>query len=142
MIHAGTLNAHVGCVAASLKSLELLGADDGAAYRRLYELGGRLRRGLADLGASYGLKAIGPGPVFHAGFVRAGLAGQEQPVRNYRDVARTYDTERYSRFVRAIAARGVRLIGRGIWYLSTSHTDSDLDQTLAAARAALAELPA
>ena len=61
-------------------------------------------------------------------------------VRNYRDVVRTYDMERYAAFVRGMSARGVRLIGRGIWYVSTAHTESDLDQTIEAARETLAEL--
>jgi hypothetical protein len=33
--------------------------------------------------------------------------------------------------------RGVRLIGRGIWYISAAHTPLHVEQTLAAVEAAL-----
>jgi glutamate-1-semialdehyde 2,1-aminomutase len=37
--------------------------------------------------------------------------------------------------------RGIRLIGRGLWYVSGAHTDEDIDQALAAARETLAGMP-
>jgi glutamate-1-semialdehyde 2,1-aminomutase len=144
VIHAGTLNAHVGCVAAALASLRLLEADGGAAYRKLYELGGQLQAGLAKLAAETGqpIQITGPGPVFHVGFVRTDWVESRggSHVRNYRDVVATYDAEKYGQFVQAMAARGVRLIGRGIWYLSTAHTREDVELTLDRARQCLMEL--
>ncbi len=142
-IHAGTLNAHVGGVAAGLASLRLLEADNGAAYRRLYELGGRLRDGIAAIAGELGLvlKVTGPGPVFHAGFLRPpALDPIRVTVQNYRKVVAVYDTEQYAAFVRGMATRGVRLIGRGIWYVSTAHTDADIQQTLDRVRETLEEL--
>jgi glutamate-1-semialdehyde 2,1-aminomutase len=143
-IHAGTLNAHVGAVAASLASIRLLEADNRSAYALLHRLGDRLQVGLAELAgqAGHAMRTTGPGPVFHAGFIRA---DQRAPAtlpapRHYRDAVRMYDSEMYAQFVRAMAQRGVRLIGRGIWYLSTAHTDRDVDQTIDAARGALAEI--
>jgi glutamate-1-semialdehyde 2,1-aminomutase len=144
VIHAGTLNAHVGCVAAALQSLKLLEMDGAAAYRRLLQLGVRLVAGLRQLGDELGhpFLVTCPGPVFHAGFVRrdAPTPGGQLQVRNYRDVVRTYDTEKYGQFVRAMSRQGVRLIGRGIWYLSTAHSDEDLNRSLDAARSALREV--
>jgi glutamate-1-semialdehyde 2,1-aminomutase len=35
--------------------------------------------------------------------------------------------------------RGVRLIERGVWYLSAAHTEEHLEKTLQAAEAALQE---
>src|SRR5262249_23589254 len=146
VIHAGTLNAHVASVAAALTSLRLLEADHASAYRRLHELSEQLRSRLVEPSGRAGQAVLmtGPGPVFHMGFLRqetnstaraGGLA-----ILNYRDVLRTYDFEKYARFVRAMAQRGVRLIGRGIWYLSTAHTQADVDQTVDVARSALAEI--
>jgi glutamate-1-semialdehyde 2,1-aminomutase len=142
-IHAGTLNAHVGGIAAALASLRLLAAGDGAAYRRLYQAGEQLKSGLARAAAQAGQRVLvsGPGPMFHLGFVRSDAAAGSEPVAlDYRGVAHLYDMSKYSRFVAAMARRGVRLIGRGIWYISTAHRDEDIAETLDAARAAMAEV--
>ena len=142
-IHAGTLNAHVGGVAAALASIRLL-ENDKTVYSRLHYLGGKLRTRLVRIASESGHSAlaIGPGAVFHFGF----LQSRPQPgcgaivMDNYRDVARTYDMEKYARFVRGMSSRGVRLIGRGIWYISTAHTETDLELTAQSARQTLAEM--
>jgi glutamate-1-semialdehyde 2,1-aminomutase len=192
-VHAGTLNANLMCIAACLACVELLEADNRAAYRALYERTARLTSGLREAAASANLPTLiqGPGPVFHMGFLKntsdtsgsgvppvrgtapgaeeptsgtgvppvrgtvpgaeeptsgtgvppvTGATSQSQTVLNYRDAVRTYDPALYARFVAAMARRGIRLIGRGIWYTSTVHTDADLDQTLQAARDALREI--
>jgi glutamate-1-semialdehyde 2,1-aminomutase len=59
-------------------------------------------------------------------------------VRDYRDTL-AYDSSALAGFVRAMQDRGVRLIGRGLWYLSAAHTEADIDEALAAARSALAD---
>jgi glutamate-1-semialdehyde 2,1-aminomutase len=46
------------------------------------------------------------------------------------------DTPRYHRFAAALLERGVRVIERGLWYVSTAHTDADIDETLAVVREA------
>ena len=108
------------------------------------ELGQRLRTQLVELSTPPidNLLASGPGPVFHLGFVHRGIATSNatRPVRNYRDVIGVYNMERYARFVRGMASRGVRLIGRGIWYISTTHTARDVELTVEAARQTLAEM--
>ena len=56
----------------------------------------------------------------------------------FRSHARDYrtfvprDTEKYKRFAAALQDRGVRVVPEGIWFVSTAHTDADVDQTLAA----------
>jgi glutamate-1-semialdehyde 2,1-aminomutase len=144
-IHAGTLNAHVGGVAAALASVRLL-ESDATVYQRLHHLGAKLRTRLEQAAESTGhaVLAAGPGAVFHFGFLHATPQGGAvaSGVHCYRDVVRTYDMEKYSRFVQGMAARGVRLIGRGIWYLSTAHTDEDLELTADVACQTLGEMAA
>ena len=60
-------------------------------------------------------------------------------IRDYRDYALHCDKERYSRFCVAMLQRGVRLIERGVWYLSAAHTEEHLEKTLQAVEAALQE---
>jgi glutamate-1-semialdehyde 2,1-aminomutase len=141
-IHAGTLNAHVGCIAAAFESVRLL-EEDAACYRKLNGFGVRLQSQLQTLAQSAGLPVLttGPGSVFHMGFLCEECRGaQATDVRNYRDVVRMYDTQRYAAFVRGMTARGVRLIGRGIWYISTAHSEADFGETIEAARDTLPEL--
>jgi glutamate-1-semialdehyde 2,1-aminomutase len=140
-IHAGTLNAQTGCVAAALASVQLL-ESDRATYDRLHAVGNELKAGLESAARAAGCVAItmGPGSVFHMGFPHAARGADRSPIRNYRDVASTYDMAKYGRFVRHMAGRGVRLIGRGIWYVSTAHSAKDIQQTLDAARSALQAL--
>jgi glutamate-1-semialdehyde 2,1-aminomutase len=111
---------------------------DSGVYSRLHDLGHALRARVGENAEAAGFAgaASGPGAVFHFGFVRASARRERGIVstRNYRDVLRNYDTETYGRFVRGMADRGVRLIGRGIWYLSTAHTKADIEQTLGAAQ--------
>lgn len=126
VIHAGTMNSGQPSIAAALATLEVLARDD--VPTRLTRLGERLMAGLRALAAARGLPLLaqGPGPMFHAGFTT--LA----EVRDYRGTL-SYDKPRYARFVAAMQERGVRLIGRGLWYLSAAHTEADLDEALAAA---------
>jgi glutamate-1-semialdehyde 2,1-aminomutase len=51
-----------------------------------------------------------------------------------------YDKAKYARFAFALQERGVRTIGRGLWYVSHAHTDDDIDFALATARDALKEM--
>jgi glutamate-1-semialdehyde 2,1-aminomutase len=66
--------------------------------------------------------------MFHVAFV-------DEPLRDYRSASRM-DTPRYHRFAAALLERGVRVIERGLWYVSTAHTDADIDETLAVVREA------
>ena len=134
--HAGTMNSNNICVAAALATLDLLERGDRAAHQRIVRLGSRLRDGLAEIGRRSSLPFVvqGPGPMFHAGF-----RNQPDPARHYRDVLE-YDIASYGRFVAGMAQHGVRLIGRGIWYVSSAHDDDHVDATLEAASVVLAEL--
>ncbi|MEZ4639196.1 MAG: hypothetical protein R2873_23350 [Caldilineaceae bacterium] len=53
-------------------------------------------------------------------------------IRDYRDYAIHCDKERYGQFTLEMLKRGVRLIGRGIWYISAAHSDEQIAQTLMA----------
>lgn len=136
--HAGTLNGNNGSVAAALAVIDLLQRDNRAGHRHIVRMGTLLRDGLAAIGARLGLPlhVMGPGPMFHMGF-----AAERRSIRNYDDVG-CYDAARYARFCTAMLDRGVRLIGRGLWYVSTAHTEADIEACLVAAEASLRELAA
>lgn len=129
-IHAGTLNAWNAGIAAARATLEVLERD--RVHDCLYALGQRLMRGLETASREAGrpLLVQGPGPMFHAGFTPL------SKVRDAREAA-SYDRPAYARFAAALQDRGVRVIGRGLWYVSAAHTEEDVDLAVEAARRAL-----
>ncbi len=132
-LHAGTMNSGNPTVAAALATLEVLEREQ--VHDRLFVLGAQLAEGLRRVSSEAGhpLRVEGPGPMFHAGFTEA------EQIRDYRDTL-SNDAAKYGRFVAGMHRRGVRLIGRGLWYLSAAHTTEDIETALAAAADTLAEL--
>jgi glutamate-1-semialdehyde 2,1-aminomutase len=130
VVHAGTLNGNGLALAAAKVALDVLAAEDGAVYSALRDRGERLRRGLETILRSAGLPAVsnGEGAVFHISFA----AGAP---RTYRDTLAA-DNALYSDFAVALLDEGVLVLPDGRWYLSTAHSDADIEFTLnAAARA-------
>jgi glutamate-1-semialdehyde 2,1-aminomutase len=80
------------------------------------------------------LRVQGPGPMLQAGF-----AANADPILDYRGTL-SYDRPRYRVFLEAMQDRGIRLIGRGLWYVSAAHTEDDIDHAVATAGAVLAEM--
>jgi glutamate-1-semialdehyde 2,1-aminomutase len=132
VMHGGTYNSNVVSVVAAVTALEELSAENGGAYERLYKLGGRLMEELRRIARSRGVPLLvqGLGPVFHTAFTSVAA------ITDYRSYC-SADAGRLSRFVSALFDRGVRITGRGTWFLSTAHTDADVEITLDAADKAL-----
>jgi glutamate-1-semialdehyde 2,1-aminomutase len=133
VIQAGTMNAGNPSVAAALATLNILERDQ--VHPRLFALGQRLMSGLRQAAADAGLPLLiqGPGPMFHAGFTAL------PAVLDYRDTLH-YDKALYARFVLAMQERGIRLIGRGLWYLSAAHTAEEIENCVSIASEVFAEL--
>lgn len=133
VIHAGTMNSGNPSIAAAQATLEILEREN--VHPRLFELGRRLMAGLGDASrrAGHPLLIQGLGPMFHTGFTPL------TKVRDFRDTL-SYDKAKYATFVRGMQDRGVRLIGRGLWYVSAAHTDAEIDQGIATAYEVLKEM--
>jgi glutamate-1-semialdehyde 2,1-aminomutase len=71
--------------------------------------------------------------MFHTGFT------SREAVRNLTD-ALEYDRAAYARFAAGMQDRGIRLIGRGLWYISAAHSEADIDQAIATATEVLKEM--
>jgi glutamate-1-semialdehyde 2,1-aminomutase len=122
-------------VTAAIATLEELGAGDGAVYGSLYQRGEQLMCGLRSIAKTLGVPLLvqGLGPVFHCAFTG------ESAITDYRSYQGA-DEARLSKFLRALLYRGVRVTGRGTWFLSTAHTDQDIETTLDIASDALQEI--
>ncbi|HET7559059.1 MAG TPA: glutamate-1-semialdehyde 2,1-aminomutase [Limnochordia bacterium] len=134
-LHAGTYNGNVACVAAGCATLRVLAADPDSLYGGLRRTGQRLMAGLTQLAAEAGVSLLtqGPGPVFWLWFT------DQEHIDDFRTSMQA-DYTRYDAFSAAMLRQGVRIMPGGRWYVSAAHTDDDIEQTLAAARTAFAEL--
>lgn len=129
VLHGGTVNGNVMSLAATEASLDRLIEDDGAVFRRLHSTGRTLMKGLSDLARKHEIEVLiqGPGPVFAVAFTDA------NEITDYRSHVANADAEKYARFCEGMLERGVRLIGRGVWFVSTEHSEADIQRTLEAA---------
>lgn len=127
VIHAGTMNSGNPTIAAALATIEVLEKDN--PYERIFQLGNRLMQGLreAAIVAEQRVLIQGPGPMFNISFTDLEI------VRDYRD---TFSTDKLllSKFISEMHNRGIRIIGRGLWYISAAHTESDIDHAVAIAK--------
>ena len=123
---AGTYNSNVMVMAAAEASIKKLMENDGAVYKHIYSVGNRLMDGLRRLARTHEEDVLvqGLGPAFHMIFTA------EKELPEYRSGAQHSDTERYARFRIGMLERGVRLMDDGRWFLSTAHTEEDVDKTL------------
>jgi glutamate-1-semialdehyde 2,1-aminomutase len=128
----GTFNGNAAAVEAGLATIEQL--EGGRVHEHLFALGERMRNGLSEIADRAGIPAVVGG--FGSLFV---LCFMEGPLETYDDVLRN-DTELFMRYRRELVARGVfempESLGRS--HISASHTEDDVDRSLAAAEEALA----
>jgi glutamate-1-semialdehyde 2,1-aminomutase len=131
-LHGGSYNTNVPSTVAALATLDELSLDGGRAYARMAAAGERLMAGLRDRAARAGVPLLvqGLGTVFNTAFT------DRPDVTDYRAYAQT-DLAKQRAFLRALQDHGVRVTSRGTWFLSTAHTEADVEETLAAAEAAL-----
>jgi glutamate-1-semialdehyde 2,1-aminomutase len=133
---AGTLSGNPLAMAAGLATLRGLQAP--GVYAHLETRGERFATGMATVFSRYHV----PHVTAHRGSM-VGFFFAEGPVTNVTS-AKTADTALYGRFFHAMLERGIYLAPSQFeaGFLSTAHGTADVDRTLDAADAAMAELVA
>ncbi len=133
VLHGGSYNTNVVSTIAALHALEELDRDDGAAYLEMERQGNVLMEGLRRLAKRIGNKLLVQGlpTAFNTCFT------DRREIVDYRDYAQHTDAECLRFFLKVLQDHGVRVTSRGTWFLSTAHTDQDIEDTLAAAEIAL-----
>jgi glutamate-1-semialdehyde 2,1-aminomutase len=123
VVHAGTYNSNPVCMAAALATVEQLSHPE--AYDRLHRLGCAMAEQIRAAALQRGVSVLvqGLGPVFHVSYTNRAA------VRNYREHLEC-DEKRYFRFTGCLQDVGIRAISRGIWYISMTHSQSDVEATL------------
>ncbi len=130
---AGTLSGNPVAMAAGLKAIEILARP--GSYERLDQLGARLGDGLAATAKAANIPAC----VNRVGSAMT-LFFAPGPITDYA-TAKTADTQRFGGFFRKMREQGVFLPPSQFeaMFVSLAHTDEDIAQVIAAARAALAD---
>ncbi len=137
VVHGGTYNANTISCAAALAVVKHLRASETAVYARLRDIGTELQEGLRKLAAETRIPLLVQGlpTVFHTTFTR------QSDISDYR-AHQQCDNGEQDRLVYGLLLRGVRVTGRGTWFLSTAHTPQDVRDTLDATRDVLRHIAA
>lgn len=133
VIHAGTMNSSNATVAASLATIEVL--EEENPYERIFQYGKKLKEGLQDAAKETGQNLLvqGFGPIVHSGFTDAAS------INEYRDTF-SYDKAKLGKFIAGLHNKGIRVIGRGLWYISAAHTEEEIDHAIKTAREVLSTI--
>jgi glutamate-1-semialdehyde 2,1-aminomutase len=134
MYQAGTLSGNPLAMTAGIKTLELL--QRPGTYDQLDRITKKLADGMLQVAQETGHVACGGQISGMFGFFFA-----EGPVHNYED-AKKSDTAKFGRFHRGMLEHGIYLAPSQFeaGFTSLAHTDEDIDRTLEAARAVMANL--
>jgi glutamate-1-semialdehyde 2,1-aminomutase len=132
---AGTLSGNPVAMAAGLKTLELI--DNEEFWLALDAKTKMLVDGLAAAAVEAGI----PVAVEHMGGMFGLVFTDDGPVRTYAQVAGA-DIERFKAFFHGMLSRGIYMAPSAFeaGFVSIAHSDDDLEETIAAARAVLAAL--
>lgn len=129
---SGTFNGHSSCIAAALATIDVL--ENQGVHAHIFRLGERMRAGLREIVARLGLPCTvaGFGSVYTVYFM------SERPINNFSDLLAN-DPALYVRYRQELIERGVFEIPMNLKrnHVSFSHTDADIDATLAVAEKAL-----
>ncbi|TYR35604.1 aspartate aminotransferase family protein [Sphingobacterium phlebotomi] len=134
VIHAGTMNTSNPTVAAALATIEVL-EEDPDTYNRMFRLGKKLKDGLRVAAQETGQNLFVQGT---AAMLSTSFTSLPE-VKNYRDTLQA-DKAKLGRFIAGLHDRGIRVIGRGLWYISAVHTEEDIDKAIAVGTEVLKEI--
>src|SRR5574341_51867 len=133
--HAGTYTGNSVAVAAAEKVLEIV--SDPKVLSSIAERGKQLQKGLADV-----LEKVGLPFVFNGHPAMFALVIGDRKPNDYREWKQHSDPELYERIVYATIQRGALpdYDPREPWFLSYSHTEQDVAETLTAFEDAVKEV--
>ena len=120
---SGTLNGNPICAAAGNAALDVL--SQPGAYDHFHRIGGRLRKGIKELGARHGFAVQCPGEdaVFGVRFT------ERQVLRSWEDLL-TADKDLGRRWAIELLRRGLLVNPNEKFYISVAHSEADVDKTL------------
>jgi glutamate-1-semialdehyde 2,1-aminomutase len=134
--HVGTFNCNPPAAAAAVAAIDVYSAGSPELYDHLEQRTATLRAGISDAAASAGLPLV----TRQVGsLLQTDIAEPGNPVRSYADT-RDVDRGSFAAFTELMLERGIMVLPRGWWFLSTAHSEADVAETIDAATGAFAEL--
>ena len=135
VLHAGTFNGNPVSLAAAYPCLKLLSSREGLALTRVKANGEVLMNEIKDLAKKAGIALLvnGVGAVFHVSFTA------RESMYNYRDTL-DCNIQTRDRFIDAMLQQGIYLLPDGRWYVSTAHSEADIEKTVRSVKAVFAKL--
>lgn len=123
---AGTMAGNPASMAAGIACLEVL--RQPGVYEELDRLGSRLEAGIREINTRFNFPIV-----LNRLKGAMTLYFSDHAVKNYED-AKATDGERFGQFFKAMLQNGVNLAPSKYeaWFLTTAHTDEDVDRTLEA----------
>ena len=128
-----TLNGNPVCSAAGLAAINALSRP--GVYEHFHRIGSRLRKGMVEAGERHGFVVQAPGEdaVWGIRFT------DRKPLRTWMDLT-SANKDLGWRWAIELMKRGLLVNPNEKFYISTAHTDADVDQTLAIVDEAFAAL--
>ena len=134
---AGTYSGNPVSVSAALATLQSLKKRGGQVYSRLEKMGDKMRRGISDHleAARVEAQVNGVGSMFQLFFT-------DRPVTDYHS-AKSADIHKYEKYFHSLLASRIFVPPSQFetCFLSTAHTEDELESTLDAIGAAMKTLP-
>lgn len=131
---AGTMAGNPASISAGIACLEVL--QEPGIYDRMNALAAKLTAGLAYAASRHSIPLT-------INQIRGSFSAHfcDHPVTNY-DEAQNTDGERFGKFFRLMLDQGINLAPSKYeaWFLTTAHTEEDIDVTIDAASKAMASL--
>ncbi len=131
---AGTMAGNPASMSAGIACLEVL--NQPGVYEKMDKLGEKLEQGILEHARQHNIqitinRLIGALTVFFT----------DKQVENYEDAENT-DGDMFGKFFKLMLEQGINLAPSKYeaWFLTTEHTEEDIDQTLDAVRNAFAEM--
>lgn len=133
--HLGTLNGNCVASAAALNVIEQLTKNDDAVLKQMESLTKLLVGKIRQLIEKHQVNGLinTYGPVFHMMFI------DEPEVKRFATYQKR-DAKKYEKFAALLLEEGVLVRPSGLWYLSSAHTEEDIEKTVAAMDRALSKL--
>jgi glutamate-1-semialdehyde 2,1-aminomutase len=122
---SGTFNATPLAVAAALETIDQL--SQPGVYENFAKLGTKLADGIMELGKKHNVKTF----AVNNGSICQMQIGVDYSVEDFRDYLENADVAKYNKLFLACSDYGIRITSaRGRLYLSTAHSEEDIDKTL------------
>lgn len=124
----GTYCANPLCLSAAFTVLEELGAEDGAAYKKLFNIGNKIIKGLKEASEDAGHSTViqGLGPLFQIYFTN------REKIENLREYWKYVDAKKFNSLAWGLIKRGVYVHPSNMEenFVSVAHTTEDADKVI------------